>query len=151
MIQTCHLLAGAALAVKFKTAYLGLFLALPSHYLLDMIPHAEYSVNHIIKGQWKDSFIDFSKVALDFLVGGLLILTFTQNIFLAGAGACLSVLPDGLNFLFILFPKNRLLQAHHDFHEKIHYSKNKKTPRFWGISSQLIIVILSIILLSLPS
>ena len=73
MIFTIHFLLGAVLATKIKTIALFVPLAFISHYILDAIPHKQYSLDNIFQKNWKNSFFDFLKIFLDVLLGILLV------------------------------------------------------------------------------
>jgi len=146
MILTAHLLFGALIGKKISNPFLAIVLAYFSHYFLDVFPHVEYDIENIKKNQWRKSAPDILRVSLDFLLGILLILIFSQNkpiIYFCGFFA---ILPDGLTILNYFFP-NKILKAHNNFHEKIHLYKHKKISNFWRVLSQLIIVIISVALL----
>ncbi len=149
MIATPHLLVGAAIVSKIKFLPLAFFLAFLSHYLLDFIPHWEYSFENIKERRWRNSFGDFLKVALDTSFGLLLIFIFSKNWPLALVGGFFAILSDGpmvIN-LILLNKSLKSLKIFEDFHQKFHYPKNKKISPFWGIFSQVVIVLIAIFLL----
>ena len=161
MILTPHLLLGAAIASKIEYAPLAIILAFLSHYLLDLIPHIEYSIDNIEKRHWQKSSPDILRVFLDFSFGILLILIFSNPpaggqpiIFIC---AFFAILPDGLDLLNYSFP-NKILKTHSNIHQKkIHFLKHKKTRALnslsalisipFRITSQLLIILFSIFLL----
>jgi hypothetical protein len=162
MILFCHLLVGAAIAAKIQILPLAIILAFLSHYVLDFIPHWEYSVNNILSRQWRKSKFDFLKVALDFGFGILLIFIFSKTSGIILAGAFLAVLPDGFTLLNLILP-NRLLKIHDKFHRE-YFLRSLKSPSkstrldfsrslenkilfLFGIFSQILISILAIFLL----
>ena len=142
MILTPHLLVGAAIATRINLP-LGLVLAFLSHYFLDFFPHLEYSIENIQRKKWKKFFPDFLKIFLDISFGSFLIFILSENLLLALAVGFFAILPDGLVILGLIFP-NRLLKIHSDFHQKIHFPKNKKAPLFWGIFSQVLVMLVAI-------
>jgi|SRR3989344_1059545 len=147
MILTAHLLLGAAVASQIKYLPLALLMAFLSHYLIDLIPHIEYSIDNISKKQWQKSAPDILRVILDFLFGILLILIFSNNYPIIYMGALIALIPDSLTIISSILP-NKILSKHDQFHRnKIHFLKYKKIPVFWRILSQLLVVITSIILL----
>jgi len=146
MIITCHLIVGAAIISKVKFLPLAFFLAFLSHYFLDFIPHWEYSVKNIKEKRWKNSFSDFLKVALDAFLGLFLIFIFSKNLPLALLGGFFALLPDGALFINLIFP-NKLSRTFEYFHQKVHYPKDKKISPFWGIFSQILIVLIAIFFL----
>lgn len=161
MILTPHLLLGAAIASKIEYAPAALLMAFLSHYLLDLIPHIEYSINNIAKKQWQKSAPDILKVLLDFSFGILLILIFSNNQPIIYIGAFVALIPDSLTIISSIYPRsgnlssreflatlNKILSKHNQFHtKKIHFLKYKKISAFWRISSQFLVIIISIILL----
>jgi len=153
MILLVHLLFGAAIGSTIKNIPLAIVLAFLSHYLLDFIPHIDYSIENIEKNRWKKSLPDFAKVFLDFLCGIILIFVFSKSALPAGRQAIVyicafcAILPDGFTILNSLMP-NKILKIHSEFHpERVHVFKNKKISKFWRILSQAMIVIISILLL----
>ncbi len=150
MVLTPHLLVGAAIVakIKFLPLPLTLLLAFLSHYFLDSLPHSAYSIKNIQRKNWSKSLPDFLKVFLDIFLGFLLIFIFSKNFFLAGIGGFLAILPDGLIFLGLIFP-NKLLKLYDSLKRKIHFPENqecenKKIPLFWGILSQVLVMLLAI-------
>lgn len=138
------------MATKSPNPLLGLFLAFFSHLILDSLPHKEYSISNIKKGDWKKSATDFLKISLDILFGILIIFLFSKNIPLAILGGFFAALPDGLSFLFFVFPQMKILNFLNRFHRKTHWFElekiKNKIPLFWRIAIQPIIIILSIFL-----
>lgn len=159
MILTPHLLFGAAIASQFKNPFLAIILTFLGHYLLDVIPHNEYSIENIKKKQWHKILPDISMVSTDFLFGIFLVLIFSNNQPIVYVCAFFAILSDGIDLLG-LFYSNKILKAHRDFHhEKIHFLSNRKLAQaktqyeirisfFWRASTQIIIVIISIILMT---
>lgn len=148
MILTVHLLTGAAIASKISNPLWVIPLAFLSHYFLDLLPQAEYSIKNVRERYWQKSFLDFFKVFLDVATGILLIFFFSKNALLIFIAAFFAILPDGFHLLAILFPGDRLLTWHQRLHKAINYiSENKKIPAFWGILSQIVVVVITISLL----
>lgn len=171
MILLAHLLFGAVVGSFIKNIYLALILAFLGHYFLDVFPHVEYSIENIKEKKWRKSFSDFFKIFFDFLIGILIIFIFSYNLPIKKQAiiylcAILSIAPDGLTFLYILFP-NKLLKFFLDFHKKIHflkvhqvkYEKNIilvepklfnweiKISNFWRVLIQIIFIFIFILLL----
>jgi len=148
MLLTPHILTGVLIASKTSNPILGLFLVLLSHYFLDCFPQWEYSIKNIKGRRWNKSFLDFLKVFFDISFGVLLILFLSKNNSLVFAAAFLAILPDGFTLLNLIIPKNKLLEIHDTFHQKINYFfENKKIPAFWGIVSQIAVIALAIFFL----
>ena len=159
MIITPHLLFGAAIASQFRNPFLAIVLAFLSHYLLDLIPHNEYPIENIKKKQWRKILPDISMASADFLIGILFIFIFSSNQPIVYVCALFAILSDGFNLLN-LFSSNIILKVHDNFHhKKIHFLSNRKLAQakmqyevkisfFWRISTQIIVVIISIVLMT---
>ena len=151
MILLVHMVFGAAAGYISYTVtnnlYFAIIIAFLSHYLLDIFPHIEYSIENIRYNNWKNSLPDIIKVLIDFSLA-VLIIFWLRNNYLIYAFAFVSTIPDGLTVISRIFP-NKILSIHDKIHtEKIHYlTKQKKFPIFWRILSQVIVVIISIIIL----
>lgn len=117
MILLVHMLLGALIGQKIASPVLALILAFLSHYFLDFFPHVEYSIDNIRSKNWKKSLFDFSKALLDVLAGVAVISALSSNSLIIYACAFFAILPDGLTLLGSIF-KNRLFDAHGDFHQK---------------------------------
>lgn len=153
MILTPHLLIGAALASKIISWPYAIIAAFLSHFVLDFIPHTEYSILNIKKRQWRKAFPEIGKVALDFLIGlglAFLILNFKNNLNLnkplVFAGGIAGVLSDGLSLIGIIFP-NKISLYWEEFHKKVHILKNKKISKFWRITSQVVVSVIAVLIL----
>lgn len=147
MILIPHLLLGAVIGSKIEYAGLAIALAFLSHYLLDSIPHIEYSIYNIEKKQWEKSLLEFLKVFLDFSFGILLILIFSNNQPIIFICAFSAILADGLSLLNSIF-SNKILKIHRNIHQKkIHFLKHKKISIFWRILSQTLVVVICVLLL----
>lgn len=147
MILTPHLLLGAVIGSKIEYFPLAIILAFLSHYLLDLIPHTEYSINNISEKRWQKSLPDFLRVFLDFSLGLLLILVFSNNQPIIYISALVALIPDGLTIISSILP-NKILSKHDQFHtKKIHFLKYKKISTSWRILSQILVIFISIILL----
>lgn len=150
MLLTPHLLTGAVIASKILNPLLALPLAYLSHYLLDLPPQTEYSIKNIREKRWNRSFLDFSKVFLDISLGISLISLLSKGSPVIFAAALLAIIPDSMTLLHILFPNNKLLVRHQRFHIAVNDvcdSEDKKIPAFWGILSQVVVIITAIYLL----
>ena len=148
MILFVHLLFGAAIGNLVQNPILAIILAFLGHYLLDLIPHVEYSIDNIENKNWKKALPDFVKVFLDIVLGLLAIFLLSKNHPLIYVCAFFGILPDGLSMVNKLYEIN-ILKIHNDFHgeKNIHFLKNKKISKFWRILSQVLVVLISVILL----
>ena len=158
MLLASHIIVGAAVAASTPNIFLGLLLAFLSHFILDRIPHSEYSVEPL--KQIKTRGIKYcmpilQRVALDFGAGYLVLFIVVaiskENIpFAAWAlGGFLGALPDGMSFLLFLKQKNGLvskfLNSFSALHQKIHFDKKTGLPPLRiGLSTQAIAVLLAL-------
>lgn len=155
------MLMGAAIGSYINNIYIAIILAFLSHYLLDLIPHADYSLKDTHKKGWIFLLPNILKISLDLLSGILLIFIFSKATLPASRQAIIyicaffAILPDGLTVLNNIIP-NKILEIHRKFHiEKIHYFKEnpstnsgqRKISIFWRILSEIAVVIISIFLL----
>ncbi len=149
------MLVGSALALKIGNPLLGIPVAIISHYLLDATPHAEYSIKNLLllrtKNHKKAATVAI-KISCDIASGALLILFAAyhahQSFLYAFTGGFAGILPDFMTFLFILFPRNRLLAKHNAFHQKIHFPKGKHASPVFRYGLQATAIILSIFAIS---
>ncbi|MCX6722202.1 MAG: hypothetical protein NTY04_03355 [Candidatus Staskawiczbacteria bacterium] len=148
MILFVHMLFGAATGSLIKNVPLAIILAFLGHYFLDFLPHIEYNIENIEKKQWRTAMPTIFKILLDFCLGILLILIFSKNHPIIYICAIVSIVPDSFTVLSWFMPI-KILEAHNKLNEKIHLFKYKKISNFWRFSSQIVIIIISIILLKL--
>ena len=151
MMLFCHILAGAAIAVKIDIPLCAFLLAFLSHYILDCVPHWEYSIGNILKKEWKKTKIDFLKGGIDFLFGILLVFALAKNQPIIYIAAFFAILPDGLTLVNLLFP-NKFLTILGNFHKKTHWFKKfpfskSKIIFILGFLSQISISIFAISIL----
>jgi len=150
MILSTHFIAGAAVASQTDNPALLIVFPLIAHLILDVIPHWQYFYEI---GELKKN---IPQLILDIIIGPIIvgILALWLNGFdLAKliwpmAGGVIAVLPDGITFLFILFPKNKILSKTTDFHEWIQGERHFKGA--WGFLVTLLIDLAAIILIVLP-
>ncbi len=151
MILTPHLLIGAAIGSRLPS-YGGVFaLSIILHYLLDALPHREYQIENLKNGLNKKFVIDGLKVAVDFFFGLGLVIWLTHNrpdFSFVMTGALSAALPDFLIFLFWRFD-GKLLRALDRFHHQVHRPKNKKTPLWLGILTQITAGLIALFILYL--
>jgi len=150
MILAVHAAAGAALGSTTQNLGLAAILGLASHYLLDAIPHREYSIKQIEVQNFKKSFRDFLKVFFDLLIGCLIVIFIIRQkqdyLLPISFGAFFGLVPDGLALSYFILNKikpkwliGRLLEKHHlSFHQKI---QRKATSRTLSLIIQFLIVI----------
>lgn len=160
MILFFHIFIGAVIAAKIGFLPLIIIFALLSHYLLDLLPHNEYSIDNIRQKNWKKSKLDFLKIFLDLAIG-ILFVSFVQYIagvdyYVLFVGAIASVFPDILTVLNFIFPDNIILKYHIYLHRKIHIfskynlrpSQNYKKIPLWGyFLSQTLLALIGLLVL----
>lgn len=147
MILLVHMLFGATIGTIFKNPFLAIIAAFLSHFLLDIFPHIEYSAKNVEAKQWKKTFPDFSKIFLDILFGFLIIFFFSTGQQIIYVCAFFAILPDFLSAIASLCPQ-KICKIYNEFHWKtIHFLHYKKISNFWRLSSQILVVIISIFLL----
>ena len=98
LILTPHILVGAAIASQISNPVLGIIFAFFSHYVIDAIPHAEYSINNVTRRQinfpaLREFFFAFSDIATGLTLVYLLTLVGTHNQFAILAGGFAAALP----------------------------------------------------------
>lgn len=157
MLLAPHVLVGAAIAATVPNPLLGLVFAFLSHFLLDRIPHWEYSIEPLKEIKTKGTrhcMPILRRVAID-IAAGFILMIFAlalhkgeSSFFLALFGGFFGILPDGLAMLFFLRKDNGLLSRGlkilYAFHQKIHFDKKKVLPLRIGLATQAIAVLLAL-------
>ncbi len=148
MLETPHVIIGAAIATKIPNPYISIPLALASHFILDKIPHWNphfFTETQKLGKPSKSS----TTIALVDEVSALLIGLFIASQFLPDYGhvitillACLaSVLPDQVKLpYFFLGVRNGLV----DRWTKFERTLQVEVGPFWGITAQVITVLAGI-------
>ena len=143
MILLVHLLFGALIGQKIANPFLAIILAFLGHYLLDSIPHVEYT-----KIGSKIGRRDIVLVATDLLTGLLLIAIFAKHQPIVYICAFFAVLPDIL-FSLSLILHNKFLTMHEKIHNGVHFLENKKISKFWRIASQVVVATICVVFLKI--
>ncbi|MFZ5559265.1 MAG: hypothetical protein ACOZAL_00505 [Patescibacteria group bacterium] len=160
MIFTPHIILGAAIGAKTHNLGLIIILGLLSHFIMDKIPHWDYSWSGIKTfkktNDFKTLFFDFLKIATDCIFGLLIVflvswyrnfLNFNYLPFIL-FGIFISILPDitiGLSWL-----STGRATRHIKLLEKYHYPKDKEKEgkiTFLGLTTEILVIIISIITL----
>ncbi len=157
MLLGPHILVGAAVAASTTNVFLGLLFAFLSHFVLDRIPHWEYSIEPLkqIKTRGTKYCVPIlRRIALDATLGLIVLLVATglsrndTSLWLYIFGGGFGVLADGLSFLLFLAPKNailsKFLKSFYALHQKIHFNKKAMPPLRIGLSTQAIAVLLAL-------
>lgn len=148
MLETPHVLVGAALAIKVQNPFISLPFAFASHFVLDKVPHWNPHLYTEKKENGKISKSSFTIVLLDssiaLISGTSIALLKSQNFteFMITITACfLSVLPDVIESpYFFLNQKSRIMEKWIKFQKSI---QNNTNPA-WGLTTQIITTIAAI-------
>lgn len=159
MILTPHILAGAAITSQMPHPVLGLAAAVLSHYALDSVRHAEYSIKPIKYLRQRDfgrGLPPVIKIVLDlsvaFTILFLVSTLFDYPLMLVLLGGIAGALPDGLNVIrMLLGNRPKILRGEYIFHQSIHFDKLKKYNPFWGYLWQALVVISAVLSFALLS
>ena len=144
-----HFLLGAFI-IQELNIYLAVFLIIVFHFVIDFIPHQDYSIYNLRRRIWKKAVIDIFKVSIDVLLGIFIVISFADNIPLALLGGFISIMPDVLDLGHYMFLKNKLLRAIYYFHNNIVHCLDKKTPSYIKIFNTALFIVVSVLLQILP-
>lgn len=155
MILTPHLLIGAAIGAKTHNLGMIIILGILSHFILDKLPHWDYSVPGIKKFKktksYKNLFIDLFKIMLDgflgLIIAFILIINTNQlnNWKFILLGILFAILPDIFLFLSYFF-ESKFLTSLRNIHHRLHYPREKKKEgeiTFPGITVEILVLILA--------
>ncbi len=118
MVLTPHILAGAVIGAEVKNIWVVLGLGLASHYLMDALPHWDYSVELNLK-----KIKDMAKIGLDLLIGLTIVFVVAEPLdWYLAAGIFFALLPDLIQFLYLGFGLD-FLKPLTRFHRWIHFDK----------------------------
>jgi len=145
MLTTPHALVGLVIINKSPN-FLGLFLALISHFILDFfLPHWNPHIYTEFKKSKKVSYSSLKIILVDGILAVILTLfimsknlpNLTQT-FLFGLAAFLAISPDLIAIpYYFLKQKNKLLKTYIAFERK--YQSHCEV--FWGMITQIIVVL----------
>lgn len=177
MILVVHALVGAAISSQVKITWLGWVLAFFSHFILDLIPHYNYTLKGTaFSRKSKNFWLLLLKIGLDLAAGLILIIIFNGhkgNLTNVLIGGFLGMLPDAFNAASYLFknrgwkklflgetininntePTNNFSYKISNFYQKIHnnnYIRHwplKDLRSLWGIINQIIIALTALLLI----
>jgi hypothetical protein len=151
MILSTHAIVGGAVA-NLVPSHPGLaaILGFASHYAIDAIPHWDYPLRSISVGRGADNrslrrsrdlFLDLMLIGFDACAGlGLAVWLFATSATLGVIilGACAAMLPDPLQFVHSLYPREPLKSLQR-FHHWMHAKRKLSWPI--GASSQAIFAV----------
>ena len=157
MVFTPHIIVGAAIGAKTQDLGLIIILGFLSHFIMDKLPHWDYSwsgVRNFKKDKnFKAFFSDSLKMAADITFGLLIvflilwyknILSFDYLPFIL-FGIFISLLPDmiyGFSWLFT-GKSNKYTK----FIESIHYKQKEGKITFLGLLTEILTIVIAIIIL----
>lgn len=163
MVLVTHAVVGAALGQLLPGGpILSGIIGFVSHFALDLVPHWDYRLSAVIKGErpgetdrvlsGRPLAIDVGKVLFDVALGALLIWWFLtspwESSTVIWAGAFGALLPDGLQFLSLKF-RPRWLEPLQRFHHLVHSEQDFKTRPLAGIGYQLLLIVATIMLVKI--
>lgn len=152
MILSLHAITGAVIGSSVENPLESSILALISHYFIDFLPHFDYKIENIQKGDWKSASPEFLKIAADLIISGAIV-TFViyknpANILSILLATFFSLFPDGLMLVHFIFSKkspelfiSKFLAKHYEFHYKMHSSVRSVTA-ISVIAQSLLIIFL---------
>jgi len=160
MIITPHLIVGAAIGAKTHNLGLIIILGLLSHWIMDKIPHWDYSISENIEFFRKTRKVKyllkpFLKLSLDALIGLIFVFFITYKNIRSSEmpyiviGVFFSTLPDITLFSSLLFTSEKFSQKYFAFHKKyLHFKHKEKEGKltFLGLTTEIIIVLIAIAL-----
>jgi hypothetical protein len=150
MILSTHFIAGAAVASQTDNPTALIALPLITHLVLDVIPHWQYLY------EIKELKKNIPQLILDIVIGPIIVgvlslwlngFDWTKLIWLL-TGGVIAVFPDGITFLSILFPKNKIAKKITDFHEWI--QGERRFEGVLGFIATLLIDLAAILVIVLP-
>ena len=170
MILSVHFIAGSAITKLIPNKLIAYPLAFLSHFLLDALPHTDYSLKGISSGWKKQNFYEsVCSLVLDLAFGIAFIIIWAMafdnfDVWPALIGGFLGTLPDFLNLIvYALHNKNLLLfikghpltdleefktKTQNPYYRFHHFFHNKKEPsNFVGVLTQIIVFLISLIIL----
>ena len=151
MYLSVHAAAGVLIGSTITNSWIAFIIGFLSHFFLDMMPHADANINSkglnakSLRKKYFDKIV--ALVYLEICVVMLIVAALlTNNIHLI-TGPIIwavigSILPDILQALSFLRPKNKFLKKFNEFHHLVHYSPEKKISFVLGHVTQLAMLIL---------
>lgn len=146
MLEFTHALAGTVIAYKLQNPWLGLSLALGSHFVLDFLPHWNFDLDHEMKKHGKISKRTVYFLIIDSLLGLALGLYVASKAYpdpaktaTVLAGGFLAVLPDLVEApLYFFGSRNKCIERFLAF-QKSHQWNVSFCP---GVLSQIFLAVL---------
>ncbi|OGY53720.1 MAG: hypothetical protein A3A24_00940 [Candidatus Buchananbacteria bacterium RIFCSPLOWO2_01_FULL_46_12] len=154
MYLTTHAAAGALIGTLIIQSPLAFLVGILSHFFLDIIPHYDGDLPLKSHNVFSLSQRHFNKIIaiilVESLLGAIVFYSLTTNSRLGLTSAMLwgitgSILPDILQVLLLVLPKNKVLIAFDGLHNFYHYRAKRPVPIVLGLLTQLIALILIVI------
>jgi len=163
MILSPHIVVGALIGAKTQNLGLIILLGVLIHIIMDWIPHYDYKVLEYIEKfkktkKLKSIFPFLIRLFLDSMSGFLIviILVLYKDIFYLWPfilfGIFFSIFPDIILGFSLLFLSKKISKKYFTFHKKyLHFSRKKEKGKitFLNISTQVIVIIVSVFLIYL--
>lgn len=156
MILLPHIITGAAIGAKTQNLGLIIILGILIHFILDRIPHWDYSIKGIegfrVTKNFRKLIANMIKIGIDGLIGLLVVflvlwqkdLLNPDYLLFTVISILLSTLPDILTFLSLI-TSNKFLDKIAEFHESVHFKTEKEgVITFLGISTQVAVIIFAL-------
>lgn len=148
MLETPHVMVGAAIAVKIGNPFIAIPLAFASHFVLERVPHWNPHINTEFKKYGKvtkkSTIITAVDASLALLIGTGIAYSYLPNSALAfNILACsfASVLPDVIEApYFFLKAKSNFIKRWIGFQKSLQVD----TTPFWGILTQILAIVTTI-------
>lgn len=167
MILIPHILVGAVIGAKIKHFGWIVILGLISHLILDRIPHWDYAndaLKKFVKNKcYKILFVFILQVIIDALIGLAIVFLIVwkkellnlRDLQFISAGILVSILPDFLlgiaSIVGAFYNKfKKITTGYINFHKNVlHHPKHIKKPTWLGVSTQILVSIIAILILLL--
>lgn len=155
MLITPHILVGSSIAAATGNYPLIFILGIASHFLLDAIPHADWNIWHHKEENFKLNRKDYLLVILDLAASLILFLWLVMDkkydFFLIAAGcfsASLVDIIDNVPFWKQTLRSYPIFKQLHQIHKFFQFDFKPKYW-LWGIATQAVIILASILYLGL--
>jgi hypothetical protein len=153
MTFTSHIAVGCAVGVATRNPTLGFFAGWASHHLIDSIPHSDpgsfgANVYNVLKNRkatlWLIGDVVFGATLFLILFCKM---DFPPYLAMAAMGAILPDLVDNSPFWSPALRKYSPFKQFHWFHEKVHFTIRSGEYFWWGVATQTLLIVASIVLI----
>jgi hypothetical protein len=160
MIFIPHIIVGATIGAKTQNLGLIVILGLISHLIMDKLPHWDYDISGIKNFKetknFKALFIDFGKMLIDCLLGFMVTFSILKYKNLLNSehlpfiifAVAISLLPDIIFGLIMLFAPKNLLEKYIYIHCKFLHRKKEKEGKitFLGLATEILVILIALII-----